>query len=400
MRFLRFGIIVGAFLLAPLATWAASDIGKGPVIEAIDGDRIVIIITPGASNRVGERGTEIRFGDRIKTGPRATVRVRYPDGSRLLVGRSTEMEIQENRGGSQYNQLYAGEVRGLIRKVKEPRASPKFIIRSRAAVMGVRGTDFVMNLDDAAPKADFHTLEGVVEVAGDEPTLMNGKGTLVSENQTVVAVSGAVSPVQTFSRKDFEKRMGSEAPAFVALAADVKEQEAREEAKQKQAALSETEQDVVASEKKERLRSFLELTKVRVSAAYLRQQTDASLFTGHFAWAPALNFTDWLAIRGNLAFFPMKGRTQDDRFLARQTGLGLELMLGSLGFEAMIGGEDWGKHADGGPYVGALVSFAQGGGLLNRFFVAFSAFDKAPRYDGRQQDNYTGMLRLGVEAKF
>src|SRR5947209_20354739 len=113
-----FGLLcpVLALSFGPAAVLRAEG-AEGPVIESIEGDKIVIIVTSNG-NRTVTRGTEIQFGDRVKTGPQSSVKVRYPDGSKLLIGRSTEMQVQASEKGTQFNQLLAGEVRGIITKSK------------------------------------------------------------------------------------------------------------------------------------------------------------------------------------------------------------------------------------------------------------------------------------------
>lgn len=42
-------------------------------------------------------------------------KILYPDGSKLLIGRGTEMEVQGFSNGVQWNDLKHGEVRGVIK---------------------------------------------------------------------------------------------------------------------------------------------------------------------------------------------------------------------------------------------------------------------------------------------
>src|SRR5687768_3306438 len=131
-----------AFLIACAHAVAADR----PIIQAIEGDKVVVVKTA-SGNRVGEKGTAVDVGDRVKTGPRATATILFPDGSKLIIGKGTEVEVQQTQDGMQWNQLHAGTVRGIVKKPKALEGSPgsgmpRFGIRSRAAVMGVRGTDF------------------------------------------------------------------------------------------------------------------------------------------------------------------------------------------------------------------------------------------------------------------
>jgi hypothetical protein len=97
MKTNRISLMMAALWWACSFYSATGQAADKPLIESIEGDKVVVVKTP-QGNRVGMRGTEINFGDRIKTGPFASAKILYPDGSKLLIGKATEMAVLENEG--------------------------------------------------------------------------------------------------------------------------------------------------------------------------------------------------------------------------------------------------------------------------------------------------------------
>lgn len=110
----------------------------------------------------------------------------------------------------QPNALHSGQARGSIvkLKLKEQQSKPRFLIRTKAAVMGVRGTEFVIAVDSTGMTTQVHTLEGMVDVAANETALMSGSGVSVPSGHFIEATgSGGVSPVQIFDQAGFEQSL-------------------------------------------------------------------------------------------------------------------------------------------------------------------------------------------------
>jgi|GEM_PF-5090869 len=352
-----------AFAAAPPDPSALS-----PVIESIEGDKIVIVKKP-AGNTVGEKGTFVNFGDRIKTGPRASAKIRYPDGSKLLIGRASEMEIQDSKNGVQYNELKSGEVRGIIAKPRGlvlPNAPPRFVIRSRSAVMGVRGTDFVMNLDEELAKTELHTLEGTVELASDEATLMQGKGVRIEKDQSATAESGKIAEPATFDRKLYDLVLEASQPEFVSLTRNDVEIAAHNTTQLKAPdGLRVTETMT---------RTGMRLFQFSLNSLFLKQNSGGQVSSGQASWNPTLYLLGIFALRGHAGFTLLKGRTQSDRFVASQFGiiLGLEL-LDPILLEVGGGNESWGDHGNSSPYGMASLAYRLGGArFVERIFVGVS----------------------------
>ena len=202
------------FLLGFILGSSGTARGEGaqfrPVIISFGGTGPVHIVN-GADARDAEVGQALEYGSVIKTTGGNTVTVQYPDGSLLAVDADTEVQIQERTGGVQGNQLNFGQVRGSVMKLKTGEAvpqKPKFLIRTKAAVLGVRGTEFVMGVDPTGYATQVHTLEGVVDVAADESGLMAGKGVPVEPGKFVEATEkGGVTQPQEFVREEFAKSL-------------------------------------------------------------------------------------------------------------------------------------------------------------------------------------------------
>ena len=195
----------------------------GPVIESAEGERVVTIRAADGTARVGTVGSTVEFGDTVKTGPRTSVKVRYPDGSKLLIAPSTEMLVGQGSARSYEYELTRGRVRGLIQKQSENKK--QFYFKTKAAVMGVRGTDFVMEAAGAAAKAptEVHTLQGVVEVAEDMELLESGQGVRIGAGESIGADTSRLGEVQQFNRDTFLGNMKSSDAGFFALSQNDKE---------------------------------------------------------------------------------------------------------------------------------------------------------------------------------
>jgi hypothetical protein len=102
-------------------------------------------------------GATIQTGDTVKTGPDGSVGITFQDNSRLSAGPNSELVIERFVFDST---THKGEFDTALKKgtlavvsgeiVKQ---SPEAMrIRTPAAIMGVRGTEFVVKVDESATK--------------------------------------------------------------------------------------------------------------------------------------------------------------------------------------------------------------------------------------------------------
>ncbi len=179
------------------------------VLESIEGGKTVTLMRGGKKKDVG-KGVGIFPGESIQTGPKVSAVLRYPDESKVMIAFDTQYQVEELEEGTQWNRLKYGSVRGIIQKaVNADSHKPKFLIRTKSAVIGVRGTDFVMS-QPIKGAAQVHTLEGVVDVGKDPLTVMSGKGVPLTEGQFVTSIPGGISTPESFNTKNYLDQLNSE----------------------------------------------------------------------------------------------------------------------------------------------------------------------------------------------
>jgi hypothetical protein len=115
-------------------------------------------------------GDSVDKGNIVRTAPGAKARVVYSNGDQINVGPATAYRVtwdkDSNQGRTQVTLAY-GKLRGVIEK-GGPRS--KLQIRTRTAVMGVRGTDFFIAQGGAADEStEVSIIRGEVEVKPKAP---------------------------------------------------------------------------------------------------------------------------------------------------------------------------------------------------------------------------------------
>jgi hypothetical protein len=419
----RFTGLVSLGILFAHGLFAAGSLGAdAPVIDSIEGDRIVVIKSK-SGNRVGTRGTSLQPGDVVKTGARASARILYPDGSLLLVGKSSEVEVQEAGQGTQWNRLKSGEVRGIVKKTPQQASQEgetprhRFAIRSKSAVMGVRGTDFVFSAEAVAGKAEVRTLEGVVEVAGDESGLVAGQGVQVAGGQFVSATPQGVQAPKAFDVQDYYRKLNSRRPEFVKLAREqvqAKSSAPQESGSQPPPSIEEIQARQKAELEKKAQEALSRRSPVRLAlfeVGGLRVQqprSEASYTTFQLAWTPELELPVLpLMLRAHLAGAPLKSRSsrpsQDEMFYATQAGVRLVLtLLKPLEVDVGPGGEWWlNGHGERGFLAMANVSLRLEGKLIQRVYLGYSHYDKPNPVDNSSSlRNWANEIRAGIGVAF
>jgi hypothetical protein len=89
-------------------------------------------------HRSAQLGDHVEYGDHLRTAPQSKVYLTYPNGNQIQVAQGTIFEVKKSEGEPQL-QMNFGKIRAIINK-KLPKGSN--IVRTKSAVMGVRGTDF------------------------------------------------------------------------------------------------------------------------------------------------------------------------------------------------------------------------------------------------------------------
>lgn len=211
-------------------------LSTGPGARADEGDPVkvkivaiegagTVLLQHGITLTEGSLGDQVPIGHRIRTDEKTTVTLEYPDGTKLMVMPKSDYEIELPRGGIVLNRLRNGQVEGIVAKAPEvasaagalPAPTPtqaaprpiKFMIRTKTAVMGVRGTEFVAAFDAAQGVADFHTVEGTVEVASNPAKLLGGASVPIGSGHSIQATAaGGLGAVQSFNVASYVGGLG------------------------------------------------------------------------------------------------------------------------------------------------------------------------------------------------
>ena len=126
---------------------AADDIG---LIKVATG---TVQIERGGAMLKAEVGTVVQAADVLRTGADGSAGVTFADNSLLSIGPNTVFAIDKYRFDST---THAGEFDGTLRRGRLAAVSGKMVkqapesmkIRTPAAVMGVRGTEFLVQVDE------------------------------------------------------------------------------------------------------------------------------------------------------------------------------------------------------------------------------------------------------------
>jgi hypothetical protein len=102
-------------------------------------------------------GTAVQVADVLRTGPDGSAGITFSDNSLLSIGPNTVFEIDKYQFDTT---THAGEFQGSLKQGRLAAISGKMVkqspesmkIRTPSAVMGVRGTEFVVQVDEPASR--------------------------------------------------------------------------------------------------------------------------------------------------------------------------------------------------------------------------------------------------------
>jgi hypothetical protein len=147
---------------------ARADSASIATLEVIRGTGSVEVVKDGRAGPA-EAGMKLFQGDEIRTGEKVAVRISYADGSKQILAAKTRLKVFLTNTGIPSPGFLEGAVENEVQPREKPAARPKFVIRTKALVLGVRGTQFVVH---TGPKGlEVHTLKGVVEAGRNESEL-------------------------------------------------------------------------------------------------------------------------------------------------------------------------------------------------------------------------------------
>lgn len=148
---LAVGLAAGTALAqtgAPANAAAMVEVVRVGTVKTVDGQ---VWLKLGEQHRAATPGMGVRLGERLVTGNDASVSVTLRDGTVLTLGPSTEADLSEyafnatTQEGSLLVKLLEGSMRvvtGLLARVNPD----MFRISTPTSVVGVRGTDFIVEV--------------------------------------------------------------------------------------------------------------------------------------------------------------------------------------------------------------------------------------------------------------
>ena len=336
-----------ALLPAGLALFAPATARAGDTfrVEALEGERLVIIYSADGGTRPARKGDELKPWDVVQTDRRSAAQIRYPDGTLVQVGRDTKFTLQPSVQGTQENQLEWGQVRAQVAKQEDdlprPRyAPPRFMIRTKTATMGVRGTDFVAGYDAGSGLTSLHTLEGTVAMGGDDASVMEWRAPTVSAGKEATIGTGSAAPVLTeFKPEVYRQQIRAEQPELAALP-DRAAEPAPGSSKEDSAPQSVTAVQPPAPE--EKLEAPLQLLRFRVGAVSLFETVGSTAGIDYTtvspAWTPSLRIWRPISIFANISGFLLRNSATSTTFPSLHSGLDVSLrVIGPFKVEAGAG---------------------------------------------------------------
>jgi hypothetical protein len=110
-----------------------------------------------------KQNDEVQKGDVIKTMASSLVIIKLADGSRLNIGPESEVKIQDyGKDSPSLIDLVMGQIRSHVAPQKNK--SRGFMVKTKSAAMGVRGTEFSVSYNPENRKTTLLTFEGNVAI--------------------------------------------------------------------------------------------------------------------------------------------------------------------------------------------------------------------------------------------
>ena len=144
-------VLIAAALVGLAASATAADIGT---VKTARGD---VRLQRGGERLAVKVGTPVQASDVIVTGADGTAGITFTDASLVSVGPNSVFAIDKYRFDTT---THAGEFEGNLRQGRLAAVSGKMVkqspesmkIRTPSAIMGVRGTEFVVQVDEPVKK--------------------------------------------------------------------------------------------------------------------------------------------------------------------------------------------------------------------------------------------------------
>ncbi|SIR15660.1 FecR domain-containing protein [Pseudacidovorax sp. RU35E] len=139
-----------AGIVGPAHAQDAVNGGHAGFIKSVQGQ--VRIVDAAGQSQAAQVGSLLRTTDRIETDAQGAAGFVLRDGTTLVVGPSTHVDIRDYRFDSttQDGNLLVGLLRGSLRMISGllGRSHPEAVrVETQTATIGIRGTDFIVSAD-------------------------------------------------------------------------------------------------------------------------------------------------------------------------------------------------------------------------------------------------------------
>ncbi|MDH4128422.1 MAG: FecR domain-containing protein [Spirochaetota bacterium] len=145
----------------------------------------VEVFANGAWNKA-KRGSLVKKNDKVKTGANGKATIKLDDGSNVQVSSNSEIVLSQygfqKRGRQSNVKLNKG---GMLVKVNKLTSQSRFGVSSINALAGVRGTTFMVKIDDKTKNVDLSVYAGKVEVNNNVKGDSKGKNVSVEKGQAI-----------------------------------------------------------------------------------------------------------------------------------------------------------------------------------------------------------------------
>lgn len=161
MRIYKFRIASLILAMFCMNTIFAKVNGVAKVIIA----RGEVLVLSKSENKRLSKGDWVNEGDVIETAKSSFTRLLFKDKNVLNVGPKSKMKITSYKSDKKgLVNLIHGQIRAKVKKINanQPKGKIKFIVKTRVAALGVRGTDFQATFNPSNNISNLITFEGEV----------------------------------------------------------------------------------------------------------------------------------------------------------------------------------------------------------------------------------------------
>lgn len=190
------------FLITLLTGFCLTNLAFSAVIDGLSG-KAKLKKADGTFQEITNKDLPFELANviQVETGSSDRARILFSDGTELSLGPATEFRLNpadQKTKTPGFFELALGRARALVKK--RANGNKAFEIRSRDAVMGVRGTEFIAEV--TRDRTSLCTFNGTVEVQSvQNPAL---KRTVKANQGVVASSSGQVTPPVTMDRGQME----------------------------------------------------------------------------------------------------------------------------------------------------------------------------------------------------